>query len=222
MLPFTNMSGDPEQEYFADGMVEDIITGLSRTKWLFVIARNSSFVYKGKAIDVRQVGRELGVRYVLEGGVRKSGNHVRITAQLVEADRGAHLWAERYDRPLHDIFAVQDEITLSVINAIEPSVLQAEVTRVKRKRPDSLEAYDLMLLALPQSNASMPEQAAKSLPLLRAGDCPRGRLRVWLTAMPLGAITSCLSEPEWRKRTVGLPSDMLTRRLLTVGTTRRR
>src|SRR5437773_4701208 len=111
-LTLQNMSGDPEQEYFADGMVEDIITGLSRIKWLFVIARNSSFVYKGKAVDVKQVGRELGVRYVLEGSVRKAGNRVRITGQLVEAQTSAHLWAERYDRSLDDIFALQDQITM--------------------------------------------------------------------------------------------------------------
>ena len=114
VLPFQNMSGDPEQEYFADGMVEDIITGLSRSKSLFVIARNSSFTYKGKAVDVKQVGRELGVRYVLEGSVRKAGNRVRITGQLIEAATGAHLWADRFDRPLDDIFALQDEITMSV------------------------------------------------------------------------------------------------------------
>src|SRR6202008_1537152 len=108
VLPFQNMSGDPEQEYFADGMVEDIITGLSRIKWLFVIARNSSFVYKGKAVDIRQVGRELGVRYVLEGGVRKAGNRLRITAQLIEAETGAHLWAEKYDGALDDVFDLQD------------------------------------------------------------------------------------------------------------------
>jgi adenylate cyclase len=134
-LPFTNMSGDVEQDYFADGMVEDIITGLARIKWLFVIARNSSFAYKGKSVDVKQAGRELGVRYVLEGSVRKAGTRVRITSQLIDAQTGAHLWAERYDRPLDDIFALQDEITLSVIGAIEPSLRQAEIERVKRKRP---------------------------------------------------------------------------------------
>jgi adenylate cyclase len=166
VLPFQNMSGDSEQEYFADGTVEDIITGLSRIKWLFVIARNSSFVYKGKAVDIRQVGQELGVRYVLEGGVRKGGNRLRITAQLIEAETGAHLWAERYDRPLDDIFALQDEITLSVVGAIEPSLRSAEIDRVKRKRPDNLDAYDLVLRALPHAYAAMPEEAAKALPLL--------------------------------------------------------
>ena len=160
------MSGDVEQDYFCDGMVEEIITGLSRIKWLFVIARNSSFVYKGKSIDVKQVGRELGVRYVLEGSVRKAANRVRITGQLIEAESGAHLWAERYDRPLDDIFALQDEITLSVVGAIEPSLRQAEIERVKRKRPNSLDAYDLVLKAIPHIYTLMPEGAAKAIPLL--------------------------------------------------------
>jgi adenylate cyclase len=166
VLPFQNMSGDPEQEYFADGMVEDIITGLSRIKWLFVIARNSSFVYKGKAVDVKQVGRELGVRYVLEGSVRKAASRVRITGQLIEAGSGAHLWAERYDRALDDIFALQDEITLSVVGAIEPSLRQAEIERVKRKRPDSLDAYDLVLRAWPHLYSRMPQDANLAIPLL--------------------------------------------------------
>src|SRR5712664_1443601 len=138
VLPFQNMSGDPEQEYFADGIVEDIITGLSRIKWLFVIARNSSFFHKGKPIDVKQVGRELGVRYLLEGSVRKIANRVRITSQLIDATNAAHVWAERYDRALDDIFALQDELTISVIGAIEPTLRRAEIERAKRKRPDSL------------------------------------------------------------------------------------
>jgi adenylate cyclase len=125
VLPFQNMSGDPEQEYFVDGIVEDIITGLSRIKWLYVIARNSTFVYKGRAVDVKQAALELGVRYVLEGSLRKAGNRVRVTAQLIEADTGTHVWAERYDRPIGDIFDLQDELTLSVVAAIEPSVRQA-------------------------------------------------------------------------------------------------
>jgi adenylate cyclase len=137
VMPFTNMSGDPEQEYFVDGIVEDVITGLSRIKWLFVIARNSTFTYKGRAVDVKEVGRELGVRYLLEGSLRKVGNRVRLTAQLIEAASGRHVWAERYDRALDDIFAVQDEITLSVVGAIEPSLRQAEIERAKRKRPDT-------------------------------------------------------------------------------------
>lgn len=166
VLPFANLSGDPEQEYFADGVVEDIITGLSRIKWLFVTARNSSFTYKGRAADMKQVGRELGVRYLLEGSVRRAGQRVRITAQMIEAETGGHLWAERYDRSLDDIFALQDEITLSVIGAIEPSLREAEIERVRRKRPDSLDAYDLVLRALPHVTAAMPEDATRALPLL--------------------------------------------------------
>ena len=134
VLPFQNMSGDPEQEYFADGMVEDIITGLSRITWLFVIARNSSFTYKGQAVDVKQVGRELGVRYVLEGSVRKAGNRVRITGQLIDAATGAHIWADRFDGALDDIFELQDQVACSVVGAIEPSLRRAEIERVKRKR----------------------------------------------------------------------------------------
>ena len=166
VLPFQNMSGDPEQEYFVDGMVEDIITGLSRIKWLFVIARNSTFVYKGRAIDVKQVGRELGVRYVLEGSVRKIGNRVRITAQLIDTTNAAHVWAERYDRALDDIFALQDELTLSVIGAIEPSLRRVEIERARRKRPESLDAWDLYLRALPFAATAMPEDADKALLLL--------------------------------------------------------
>jgi len=166
VLPFTNMSGDPDQEYFADGMVEDIITGLSRVKWLFVVARNSSFTYKGRAVSVNLVGRELGVRYVLEGSVRKAGSRVRITAQLDEAETGIHIWAERYDRALDDIFALQDEITLNVVGAIEPSLREAEIQRVKRKRPDSLDANDLIWRALPYVSSAMPAEAAKAMPLL--------------------------------------------------------
>jgi adenylate cyclase len=166
ILPFQNMSGDPEQEYFADGMVEDIVTGLSRIKWLFVIARNSTFAYKGKAIDVKTVGRELGVRYVLEGSVRKAGNQVRVTAQLIDSTNAAHVWAQRYDRALGDIFAVQDELTMSVIGAIEPTLRKAEIERARRKRPDSLDAYDLYLRALPLATTCMPDDADKALPLL--------------------------------------------------------
>ena len=166
VLPFTNMSGDPEQEYFVDGIVEDIITGLSRIKWLYVIARNSTFIYKGRSVDVKQVGRDLGVRYVLEGSLRKVGNRIRLTAQLIEAGTGRHVWAERYDRALDDIFTVQDEITLSVIGAIEPSLRQAEIERAKRKRPENLDAYDLYLRALPHAYVPMPGEADKALALL--------------------------------------------------------
>jgi TolB-like protein len=167
VLPFQNMSSDAEQEYFADGMVEDIITGLSRIKWLFVIARNSSFVYKGKAVDIRQLGQDLGVHYVLQGSVRKSGDRVRIAAQLIEAHGGVQVWAERYDRLLGDVFAVQDEIAMSVIGAIEPGLRKIEVERIKRKRPDSLDAYDLVLQALPFIYKLMPEGSAPAIPLLQ-------------------------------------------------------
>jgi adenylate cyclase len=166
VMPFANLSGDPEQDYFADGMVEDIITGLSRIKWIFVIARNSSFAYRGKAMDVKQVGRELGVRYVLEGSVRRSGNRVRITAQLIDAETGTHIWADQYDRALDDIFAVQDELTSSVVGVIEPTVRKAEIERARRKRPDSLDAYDLYLRALPFAFKAMPQEADKALTLL--------------------------------------------------------
>ena len=166
VLPFTNLSGDVEQDYLADGMVEDIITGLSRIKWLFVIARNSSFAYKGKAVDVKQAGRELGVRYILEGSIRKASSRVRVAGQLIEAETGRHVWADRYDRTLDDIFAIQDELTMSVVAAIEPSLRQAEIERVKRKRPDSLDAYDLVLRAIPHVYTAMPDGAAKALALL--------------------------------------------------------
>jgi TolB-like protein/Tfp pilus assembly protein PilF len=145
VLPFENLSGDPQQDYFADGVVEEIITALSRLRWLFVIARNSSFTYKGRAVDVKQIGRELGVRYVLEGSVRKSGNRVRITGQLVDAATGAHLWADRFDGALEDIFDLQDQVTASVVGAIAPKLEQAEIERAKRKPTESLDAYDYYL-----------------------------------------------------------------------------
>ena len=148
ILPFTNMSGDPEQDYFADGMVEDIITALSHFKALFVIARNSSFTYKGRAVDVKQVGRELGVRYVLEGSVRKAANRVRITGQLVDTATGAHLWADRFDGGLGDVFDLQDQVTESVVGAIAPAVEKAEIERAKRKPTESLDAYALYLRGL--------------------------------------------------------------------------
>jgi TolB-like protein/class 3 adenylate cyclase len=148
VLPFTNMSGDPEQDYFADGMVDDIITALSHFKALFVIARNSSFTYKGRAVDVKQVGRELGVRYVLEGSVRKAANRVRITGQLVDTATGAHLWADRFDGGLGDIFDLQDQVTESVVGAIAPVVEKAEIERAKRKPTESLDAYALYLRGL--------------------------------------------------------------------------
>ena len=148
VLPFQNMSGDPEQDYFADGMVEEIITALSHFKALFVIARNSSFTYKGRAVDVKQVGRELGVRYVLEGSVRKAANRVRITGQLVDTATGAHLWADRFDGGLGDIFDLQDQVTESVVGAIAPAVEKAEIERARRKPTESLDAYALYLRGL--------------------------------------------------------------------------
>jgi adenylate cyclase len=143
VLPFDNMSADPEQEYFSDGITEDLITALSRTRWLFVVARNSTFTYKGKAVDVKQVARELGVRYVLEGSVRKGAGRVRITAQLIDATTGSHVWAERYDRELADVFAVQDEITETIATAIEPELAHFERERARRKPPENLDAWDL-------------------------------------------------------------------------------
>jgi len=148
VLPFTNMSGDPEQEYFADGMVEEIITALARFPVLFVIARNSSFTYKGRTVDIKQVGRDLGVRYVLEGSVRKAGNRVRMTGQLIQAETGMHVWAERYERDLGDIFALQDEMTTSIVGALVPSIQKAEIERIRHKLPESLDAYDLYLRGL--------------------------------------------------------------------------
>ena len=142
VLPFQNMSGDPEQDYFADGVVEDIITALSRFKSLFVIARNSSFTYKGKAVDIKQIGRELGVRYVLEGSVRKAANRVRIAAQLINASTGAHLWADRFDGVIEDIFELQDQVTTSVVGAITPTLERAEIGRAVLKPTNSLDAYD--------------------------------------------------------------------------------
>jgi TolB-like protein/Flp pilus assembly protein TadD len=148
VLPFQNISGDPEQEYFADGITEDITTALSRISSLFVIARNSSFAYKGRAIDIRQIGRELGVRYVLEGSVRRAGQRLRITGQLVEAETGAHLWADKFDSALEDVFDLQDRVTMAAAGAIEPSVTQAEIRRANRKTTANLQAYDWLLRAL--------------------------------------------------------------------------
>ncbi|MBO9648174.1 MAG: winged helix-turn-helix domain-containing protein [Variovorax sp.] len=166
VLPFSNLSGDADQDYFMEGIVDDVITGMSRINWLFVIARGSTCTYKGRTVDVKRVGRELGVRYVLEGSVRKAHDRVRITTQLVDASTGAHVWAERYDRPYGDIFALQDEIALSVVGAIAPSLRRAEIKRVNRKRPDSLDAYDLVLRAQPDVDSGMPAQVTRALTLL--------------------------------------------------------
>jgi TolB-like protein len=148
VLPFSNMSDDPEQEYFSDGISEDIITALSKLRWFFVIARNSSFMYKGKAVHVKQVGEELGVGYVLEGSIRKSGGRVRITAQLNDVANGSHIWSERYDRDVADVFAVQDEITEAIVGAIEPQLYTAENIRIQRKPPANMDAWDLVMRAL--------------------------------------------------------------------------
>jgi adenylate cyclase len=165
VLPFENMSGDREQEYFADGMVEEIITALSRFKSLFVIARNSSFTFKGKAVDIKEVGRSLGVRYVLEGSVRKASGKVRITGQLIDAVTGAHIWADRFERELTDVFALQDEVTVAVVSAIQPKLLQIEIAMAARRRPENLTAYDCFLRALQQYNLLTREGFAEALRL---------------------------------------------------------
>ena len=166
VLPFANMSSDPEQEYLADGIVEEIITALSRMRWLFVIARTSSSAYKGRAVDIKQVGRELGVRYVLEGSVRKSGSRLRITGQLIEASTGLHLWADRFDGTLNDIFDLQDRVTEAVVGAIEPKLEQTEIERARRKPTDSLDAYDCYLRAVANYYPATPDEAAAMLTLL--------------------------------------------------------
>jgi adenylate cyclase len=165
VLPFQNMSGDPEQEYFADGMVEEIITALSRFRSLFVIARNSSFTFKGRAVDIKEVGRRLGVRYVLEGSVRKASGKVRITGQLIDAVTGAHLWVDRFERDLTDVFALQDEVTIAVVSAIQPKMLQTEIEMATRRRPENLTAYDFYLRAMPQVYLTTREGLAEALRL---------------------------------------------------------
>jgi TolB-like protein len=166
VLPFANLSGEENQAYFCDGVVEDIITELSRYPWLFVIARNTSFTYRERVVDLKQVGRELGIRYIVEGSIRKSGEIIRVTAQLVDAS-GSHIWAERYDRKLTDIFEVQDEITQSIAGALEPALKLAEIERSKRKRPEHLDAYDLYLRALPGFYAMTREGSDDAIGLLR-------------------------------------------------------
>jgi adenylate cyclase len=163
VLPFENMGGDPEQEYFADGMVEDIITALSRFRHLFVIARNSSFAYKGRAVDMKQVGRELGVRYVLEGSVRKMASRVRITGQLIDAMTGAHLWADQFDGGIEDIFDLQDQVTISVVGAISPKLEQVEIERAKRKPTDKLDAYDYFLRGIESLQRQTQESVNEAL-----------------------------------------------------------
>jgi adenylate cyclase len=179
VLPFQNMSGDPEQEYFADGMVEEITTALSRFKWLFVIARNSSFTFKGKAVDVKEVGRRLGVRYVLEGSVRKAAGKVRITGQLIDAVTGAHIWADRFERDLTDVFGLRDEVTVAVVSAVEPKLRQTEIAMAARQRPKNLTAYDLFLRALQQFYLTTREGDAEAIRLahraLELDPCCSGR-----------------------------------------------
>ena len=165
VLPFQNMSGDPQQEYFTDGIVEEIITALSRMRWLFVIARNSSFTYKGRMVDVKQVGRELGVRYVLEGSVRKAANRLRITGQLIDASTGVHLWADRFDGGIEDVFDLQDDVTSCVIGAIAPKLEQAEIERAKRKPTESLDAYDYYLRGMASVYGSTKESLGEALRL---------------------------------------------------------
>ncbi len=163
VLPFENLSGDPEQDYFADGITEDIITALTHVPWIFVIARNSSFSYKGLAVDVRQIGRELGVRYILEGSVRRAGDRVRVTGQLVDAETGVHLWAERHDGRLADIFDLQDRVTEAVVGEITPEIRQAEIARVARKPTQQLDAYDHYLQAMAALHRSQIDEARRSL-----------------------------------------------------------
>lgn len=167
VLPFINMSGEPEDEYFSDGITEDIITALSRVRWFFVISRNSSFIYKGRAVHIKQVGEELGVGYVIEGSVRRAGDRLRITVQLNDVATGSHVWAERYDRALADVFAVQDEITETIVGVIHPSLLQAEIERTRRKRPESLDAYGRVLQAYPHIWAFDPSSNVTALAHLR-------------------------------------------------------
>ena len=177
VLAFTNMSGDPDQEYFSDGLAEDIITELSRSRSLFVIARNSSFTYKGHAVDVKQVARELGVRYVVEGSVRRSGGRVRVTAQLIDAETGNHIWAERYDRHIEEVFAVQDEITTAVANAIIPAISGLEQRRALRKRPENLgawEAYQCGLWYMGMKRWSASRETPRDEPKRAAERCVDG------------------------------------------------
>ena len=193
-LPFQNLSGDPEQEYFADGVVEDIITALSHIRWLFVIARNSSFTYKGRAVDVKQVGRELGVRYVLEGSVRKAANRVRITGQLIDATTGGHLWADRFEGTLDDIFELQDQVAASVVGAIAPQLERAEIERAKRKPTESLDAYDYYLRGMANFHQGTREAINEALPLFYKAIRARSGFRVGLRD---GGVVLFLAQSQW-------------------------
>ena len=166
VLPFANLGADPEQDFFIDGMVDDIITGLARIKWLFLVGRGTTFAYKGRTLQPKVVGKELGVRYLLEGSARKAGDRVRINCPLVEAESGAQVWADRYDRKLDDLFALQDELAAAVVGALEPGLKRAEIERVERKRPDSLDAYELVLKAQPDVDSGMPAQVTRALEYL--------------------------------------------------------
>ncbi len=176
VLPFQNMTGDADQDYFVDGIVEEITTAISRLPWLFVIARNSSFTYKGRAVDVKQVARELGVRYVLEGSVRKAGNRVRITGQLIDTTTGAHIWADRFDGALDDIFELQDQVASRVVGALEPRLRQSEIERATRKPTNNLDAYDLYLRALAVVHNLTPDGVAEAARFMRTGVWARSHL----------------------------------------------
>jgi adenylate cyclase len=201
VLPFQNMSGDPEQEYFADGMVEEITTALSRFQRLFVVARNSSFTFKGQAVDVKEVGRRLGVRYVLEGSVRKAAGKVRITGQLIDAATGAHIWGDRFERDLTDIFALQDEVTVAVVSAIQPKLLQKEIEISTRRRPENLTAYDFFLRAMQQFYLTTPEGLAEAIRLAhRALELdPRFGLVAALAGVchSFNVILGCANDPQF-------------------------
>ncbi len=186
VLPFANLSGEPEQEYFSEGISEDIITALSKLRWFYVIARNSSFIYRGKSVHHKQIGEELGVGYLVEGSVRKDGNHVRIAAQLVDVTTGSHLWAERYDRDLADVFAVQDEITQAVVAAIEPQLYAAEDFRARRKTPDNMDAWDLVMRALSHYWRVTRQDNLVAQALLGKGDQRRSAL--WPGARAAGGL----------------------------------
>ncbi|MCX7381727.1 MAG: tetratricopeptide repeat protein, partial [Alphaproteobacteria bacterium] len=212
VLPFQNMSGDPEQEYFVDGLVEDITTALSRTGWLFVIGRNSAFTYKGRAVDLRQVGRELGVRYVLEGSVRRAGGRVRITGQLIEAAGGGHIWADRFDGELADIFDLQDRITESVVGAIEPSLRQAEIARSTAKPTNSLDAYDLYWRAQPlyySLTKSGMDAAVTLLSRSVAIDPGFARARGFLSQVRAMRVVQGFGEPGDREASLALARETL-------------
>ena len=217
VLPFANMSGDPEQEYFADGMVEEIITALSRIRWLFVIARNSSFTYKGQAVDVKQVGRELGVRYVLEGSVRKAAGRVRITAQLIDAQSGTHLWADRFDGSLEDVFDLQDEVASSVAGVIEPALQAAEIRRSGDRPTSDLTAYDFYLRALQRWSSRNHEHTVQALDLLEqaiAIDRHYGPALAWAAMCHMTLVRDGWAEEPETSRRKGID---LARRALEVG-----